>query len=142
MGQLLITFGLFTYLFAIGLREGYTWASHQRRLTNGIISGGSKIDYHAWRHIESIGVWIAAGGVLFSELPLGWLALYFWSSWQMGHFFYRIALKKVTTNEWFAPVEDDYHLLGFVLPARASQVMGYAFQLVGLLAMLFVLIAN
>lgn len=76
MGQLLITFGLFTYLFAIGLREGYTWASHQRRLTNGIISGGSKIDYHAWRHIESIGVWIAAGGAFLSELPLGWLLKY------------------------------------------------------------------
>jgi len=53
---------LFLLLIVHGIREGFTWASPEERLTNIFITnrlgiGKAKIDYHGWRSIEYLLIW-------------------------------------------------------------------------------------
>ena len=80
----------------------------------------AKLDYHAWRLGENIGI----VGCIFSVLliPSFWsLLLTFGGSWMLGYFVYERALNYVVRGELFKQDKTEYHIMGFVLPRRQWQ---------------------
>jgi hypothetical protein len=122
IGQILFTIAMVIYWLSEGCTEGYTWADKTRRKWNKLICGrrssdkdsSFKLDYHAWRLGENIGI----VGCIFSVLliPSFWsLLLTFLGSWMLGYFVYERALNYVVSGNPFVK-KNDYHLMGITIP--------------------------
>ena len=134
IGEILFTIAMVIYWLSEGCTEGYTWANKTRRKWNTLICGtlgkGSKakLDYHAWRLGENIGI----VGCIFSVLliPSFWsLLLTFLGSWMVGYFVYERALNYVVSGDPFVK-KNDYHLMGITIPR--SNTFDCAVALVGI----------
>jgi len=120
LGEILFTIAMVIYWLSEGCTEGYTWANKTRRKWNTLICGSigkgakGKLDYHAWRLGENIGI----VGCIFSVLliPSFWsLLLTFLGSWMVGYFVYERALNYVVSGDPFVK-KNDYHLMGITIP--------------------------
>ena len=114
---------MLVYGLATGAREGYTWASAQRRGDNRLIEGRrgdghGALDYHGWRTVEQAGVL----GAIVSTYFLGKadtgkmkLARTILGSALVSYFVYERALNYVVTGEYF-PKKGPYHEMGMKIP--------------------------
>ena len=134
IGQILFTIAMVIYWLSEGCTEGYTWANKTRRKWNKLICGSinseskGKLDYHAWRLGENIGI----VGCIFSVLliPSFWsLLLTFGGSWMLGYFVYERALNYVVSGDPFVK-KSAYHLMGITIPR--SNTFDCAVALVGI----------
>ena len=132
--SLLFTIAMVIYWLSEGCTEGYTWANKTRRKWNKLICGSigkgakGKLDYHAWRLGENIGmVGSIFSAFLFSNI---WsLLLTFGGSWMLGYFIYERALNYVVSGDPFVK-KNDYHLMGITIPR--SNTFDCAVALVGI----------
>ena len=134
IGERLFTIAMVIYWLSEGCTEGYTWANKTRRKWNKLICGSigkgsnGKLDYHAWRLGENIGI----VGCIFSVLliPSFWsLLLTFGGSWMLGYFVYERALNYVVSGDPFVK-KNAYHLMGITIPR--SNTFDCAVALIGI----------
>ena len=120
LGEILFTIAMVIYWLSEGCTEGYTWANKTRRKWNKLICGSigkgsnGKLDYHAWRLGENIGI----VGCIFSVLLISsfWsLLITFLGSWMVGYFVYERALNYVVSGDPFVK-KNAYHLMGITIP--------------------------
>uniref|UniRef100_A0A6H1ZLD5 Uncharacterized protein n=1 Tax=viral metagenome TaxID=1070528 RepID=A0A6H1ZLD5_9ZZZZ len=123
------------YQFAVGAREGYTWANHKQRINNPIISprmdmGKGVLDYHAWRWIENLSI---MGMVITGYFINGFwnlLFLFIGANWFGCYAIYERVLNYICLDELF-PDKEDYHVLNIVIPHSIWQDI--AMMIIGLL---------
>ena len=134
LGEILFTIAMVIYWLSEGCTEGYTWANKTQRKSNKLICGGigtgsnGKLDYHAWRLGENIGI----VGCIFSVLliPSFWsLLLTFGGSWMLGYFVYERALNYVCLGSPFAN-KGPWKMMGIELPR--SNTFDCAVAIIGL----------
>ena len=134
LGEILFTIAMVIYWLSEGCTEGYTWANKTRRKWNKLICGSigkgsnGKLDYHAWRLGENIGI----VGCIFSVLLIPSflsLLLTFGGSWMIGYFVYDRALNYVVSGDPFVK-KNAYHLMGITIPR--SNTFDYAVALIGI----------
>ena len=134
LGEILFTIAMVIYWLSEGCTEGYTWANAKQRKSNKLICGGigtgskAKLDYHAWRLGENIGI----VGCIFSVLLIPSflsLLLTFGGSWMIGYFVYERALNYVVSGDPFVK-KSAYHLMGITIPR--SNTFDYAVALIGI----------
>ena len=120
IGQILFTIAMVIYWLSEGCTEGYTWANKTRRKWNKLICGSigkgakGKLDYHAWRLGENIGI----VGCIFSVLliPSFWsLLLTFLGSWMVGYFVYERALNYICLGDPFS-AKGPWKMMGIEIP--------------------------
>ena len=120
LGEILFTIAMVIYWLSEGCTEGYTWANAKHRKSNKLICGSigkgsnGKLDYHAWRLGENIGI----VGCIFSVLLIPSflsLLLTFGGSWMIGYFVYERALNYVVSGDPFVK-KNAYHLMGITIP--------------------------
>ena len=127
------------YWLSEGCTEGYTWANKTRRKWNKLICGSigkgakGKLDYHAWRLGENIGI----VGCIFSVLliPSFWsLLLTFLGSWMVGYFVYERALNYVCLGDPFS-AKGPWKMMGIEIPR--SNTFDWAVAGIGLALVVF-----
>ena len=108
---------LLLYFIAEGATEGWFWASTQRRLDNHIIRGRDKgngrFDYHFWRFLETIFIYVC------SILLLG-----FWNGTGMfliGLFVYERVVCRVVNDNWFKEEGWKYYIAGYTFSRYRRQ---------------------
>ena len=108
------------YWLSEGCTEGYTWANAKQRKSNKLICGGigtgskGKLDYHAWRLGENIGM----VGSIFSAFLFTsfWsLSLTFLGSWMIGYFVYERALNYICLGDPFS-AKGPWKMMGIEIP--------------------------
>jgi hypothetical protein len=122
MFEILFLLGMWIYWLSEGCTEGYTFASSKRRKENKLICGRigegvAKVDYHAWRLGENVGMIMAIAGayLLSTEMFTLKFAMLLAGSWLTGTWIYERALNHVFSNDLF-PKKSPYHLLGLTFP--------------------------
>ena len=120
IGQILFTIAMVIYWLSEGCTEGYTWANKTRRKWNKLICGSigkgakGKLDYHAWRLGENIGM----VGSIFSAFLFTsfWsLLLTFLGSWMVGYFVYERALNYICLGDPFS-AKGPWKMMGIEIP--------------------------
>lgn len=108
---------LLLYFIAEGATEGWFWADKERRLSNHIIRGRDKgngrFDYHFWRLLETIFIFVA------SILLLGWLSGI--GAFLIGLFVYERVVCRVINNNWFKEDGWPYYIAGYEIPRKRRQ---------------------
>jgi len=135
--SILFTISMVIYWLSEGCTEGYTWANKTRRKENKLIFGAihngkkdgvGKLDYHAWRLGENIGM----VGSIFSAFlffDIWSLLLTFGGSWMLGYFVYERALNYVCLGSPFAN-KGPWKMMGIELPR--SNTFDYAVAVLGI----------
>ena len=137
IGQILFTIAMVIYWLSEGCTEGYTWANKTRRKWNKLICGSigkgakGKLDYHAWRLGENIGmVGSIFSAFLFSNI---WsLLLTFGGSWMLGYFIYERALNYVVSGDPFV-IKGPWKMMGIELSRSNTFDYGVAVLGIGLI---------
>ena len=120
LGEILFTIAMVIYWLSEGCTEGYTWANAKQRKSNKLICGGigtgskGKLDYHAWRLGENIGM----VGSIFSAFLFTsfWsLLLTFLGSWMIGYFVYERALNYICLGDPFS-AKGPWKMMGIEIP--------------------------
>ncbi len=120
MWDIAFIISMWVYWFSEGCTEGYTFASSKRRKENKLICGRigegvAKVDYHAWRLGENIGM---VGAIAFAFLSLSEplnFAMILAGSWLTGTWIYERALNYVFCGKVWDESKTEYHLLGWVI---------------------------
>ena len=108
------------YWLTEGVTEGYTWASHTRRITNKLIHPNNKsnglMDYHGWRIFENICIWGSVIIASFLNISLKSFFLIGTGAWLIGTFCYECALNYVDTGTIYKPTNYKCYVLGYNIP--------------------------
>ena len=110
MFMIIVFLSIVIYYIARGCIEGYTFTTHEKRLSNIFINPGGKwrtlskgiMDYHTWRYIEQIGVMLAlAFSFLGAEANIFVFALTVIAAIALGWTFYESILNYIHSGEHY-----------------------------------------
>jgi len=120
MNELTFIVCIILYWFAEGVTEGYTWNRHDDLWLL------DKLDYHAWRIVENVGIWGAVIISMFLDFSFG----LFWTgvgAWLIGASIYEMTLNYIVFGTIYKPKDFKWHILGYNIKWITGKVVWVLF---------------